>query len=110
MVLQKTDKKRLYMRQTESLLIFLGDLGGLIEILRLSIGVVIFPFITRQIMAAIASENYQVQKYSQDNSEYYKSKKGKFAAELTTESDRHQVFPLYLYTEKNPQGKKEIDD
>ena len=74
MVLQKTDKKRLYIRQTESLLIFFGDLGGLIEILRLTIGVIIFPFITRQIMAAIASENYQVQKYTSDSSEYYQSK------------------------------------
>ena len=38
-------------------------------------------------MGALASENYQIQKYTKDKSEYYQSSRGKWADELTTESE-----------------------
>ena len=87
MYIQKSDMKRLYIRSTESLIIWLSDLGGLIQILTITIGFAIGPLIRRQIMAALASENYQIQRYTRDQSEYYQSKNGKFATKLTSESD-----------------------
>ena len=60
MYLSKAEKTRLYTRQTESLLIYLSDLGGLIQILIIVIYFVISPIIYRQIMAALASEQYQI--------------------------------------------------
>ena len=52
--------RRLYKRETTSLMIYLSDLGGLIEILVVVTVFFINPLIQRQIMAALASENYQI--------------------------------------------------
>ena len=66
---------RVYNRSVGSMLEFLGDMGGLIEIVFLFVAGVIYLVLDRNFWAAIISDTYKVQKYSRDESEFYKSKK-----------------------------------
>ena len=52
---------------------FLGDIGGLIEIVGLTIATVMAFIVERRFYGAVISDMYKVQKYTRDNSEYYKS-------------------------------------
>ena len=54
---------------------FMGDVGGLFEIIYLAVAGVITFIVHRDFKAAIISDTYQVQKYTRDQSEFYKSKK-----------------------------------
>ena len=66
---------RVYHRSVGSMLEFLGDMGGLIEIVFLFVSGVIYLVLDRNFKAAIISDTYKVQKYNRDESEFYKSKK-----------------------------------
>ena len=55
------------------MLAYLGDVGGLIEIVFLTIGGSMAFIIDRNFTAAIIRDVYKVQKYTRDHSEYYKS-------------------------------------
>ena len=86
--LLKDDSTRRYTRSVQSFLGYIGDLGGIIEILMLISAFLISPLVEREIFAALASESYQIQKYTKDQSEYYPSSRGALTGEfnLTTES------------------------
>ena len=60
-----------YIRRTYSLLEFLGDIGGIHEILFVILGSLIRFMIERNFNAKLVSDLYKVQKYAVDQSEYY---------------------------------------
>ena len=69
---------------------FLGDMGGLIEIIFLFVSILMGFIIERNFIAAMISDTYKVQKYSRDQSEFYKSEKAqnyKKKHVITSESD-----------------------
>ena len=69
------------------MLAYLGDLGGLFEISWI-VGAFLTGLITRNALkAALISDSYQIQKYGQDNSEYYTTKRGTKKNLLTSESE-----------------------
>ena len=71
---------------------FLGDMGGLIEIVFLFFVGCIYLVLDRNFKAALISDTYKVQKYSRDESEFYKSKKDREKTAVhavTTESVSH---------------------
>ena len=72
---------------------FLGDMGGLIEIVFLFVAGLIYLLLDRNFRAAIISDTYKVQKYNRDHSEFYKSQKDretKTKHVLTTESSSEE--------------------
>ena len=74
MYIRQGRTKKLYFRSVGSMLEFLGDLGGLIEITFLCVSGCIFFITERNFKAAMISDTYKVQKYSRDQSEFYQSK------------------------------------
>ena len=54
---------------------FLGDIGGLIEIIFLAVAGFMVFITERNFKAAMISDTYKVQKYSRDQSEFYQSKR-----------------------------------
>ena len=81
--------KRIYTRQVGSLLEFLGDIGGLIEIVFITVAGIMTYVIDRKFKAEIITDMYKVQKYSRDISEYYESNtafENKKKHEITSES------------------------
>ena len=83
---------RVYNRTIGSMLEFLGDMGGLIEIVFLFFAGVIYFVLDRNFTAAMITDTYKVQKYSRDESEFYKSQKDRENKEIhaiTSESLSH---------------------
>ena len=65
----------------------MGDLGGLIDIIWV-LGACITAALTRNVLeAALITDSYQIQKYNNDDSEYYKSTGGLDKQVLTNESE-----------------------
>ena len=62
------DKMRNYSREAEKFLAFLGDIGGLFEIVSAIGFLFTAPFVMRSMNAAMINEVYHIQKYSNDNS------------------------------------------
>ena len=58
--------KNIYNRSVGSMLEFLGDIGGLIEIVFLTVASCIVFITERNFKAAMISDTYKVQKYSRD--------------------------------------------
>ena len=88
--LRTSQSVREYRRSVGSMLDFLGDTGGLFEIVALFVYVIIKLVVERNFRAAIISDAYKVQKYNRDQSEYYVSETAHAhhdKHELTTESD-----------------------
>ena len=54
---------------------FLGDMGGLIQIVFLFFAGVIYLVVDRNFKAALISDTYKVQKYNRDQSEFYESQR-----------------------------------
>lgn len=52
---------------------FLGDMGGLIQIVFLFVWGIVAFVVDRNFKAAIISDAYKVQKYHRDNTEFYQS-------------------------------------
>ena len=67
--------KKIYTRSIGSLLEFLGDIGGMIELVLLFFAGIMSFIIGRSFRAAMISDTYKVQKYSRDLSEFYPSSK-----------------------------------
>ena len=63
--------KKIYSRSVRSMLEFLGDMGGLIQIVFLFFAGVVGFVIDRNFKAEIISDTYKVQKYNRDQSEFY---------------------------------------
>ena len=69
---------------------FLGDTGGLFEIVGLIIYFFISLIVERSFRAAIISDAYKIQKYSRDQSEYYISEtahNNRYEHSLSSESE-----------------------
>ena len=66
-----SSRTRLYTRKQYTALAYLGDLGGLIDIIWV-LGACITAGLTRNVLqAALIQDSYQIQKYNNDDSEYY---------------------------------------
>ena len=65
--------KNIHIRSVQSMLEFLGDMGGLIQIVFLFAWGFVAYFVERNFKAAIISDTFKVQKYHRDKSEYYNS-------------------------------------
>ena len=88
--LRTSQSVREYRRSVGSMLDFLGDTGGLFEIVALFVYVIIKLVVERNFRAAIISDAYKVQKYNRDQSEYYVSETAHAREdkhELTSESN-----------------------
>ena len=76
MYLRVGANQRMYARRSYTMLAYLGDLGGLLDIIWI-IGAVLTAALTRDVLqAAMITNSYHVQKYNHDNSEYYPSEGG----------------------------------
>ena len=70
-------KKRVYSMDPYKILDLLGDMGGLLDII-MAFGVLITMQIVKKAFAiSLLSDAYQVQGYTEDNSEYYESQKAR---------------------------------
>ena len=78
---------REYNRSVGSMLDFLGDTGGLFEIVALFVYVMIKLVVERNFRAAIISDAYKVQMYNRDQSEYYVSETAH------AHDDKHELTP-----------------
>ena len=99
-----------YHRSVGSMLEFLGDMGGLIEIVFLFMGGIIFLIIDRNFKAELIRDTYKVQKYSRDQSEFYRSKKAresKVKHVITSESDSSQSLSSNSSSDNSPKSKVE---
>ena len=82
---RQDDRQMLYKREEYDMLTYLGDLGGLLDIVLL-LGVAITSiFVSRLFQAAIVKQAYRVQRYLLDSTPYYESTKT--TGHLSTESD-----------------------
>ena len=82
--------KNIHIRSVQSMLEFLGDMGGLIQIVFLFAWGFVAYFVERNFKAAIISDTFKVQKYHRDKSEYYQSttaQQTKKLHKLTSESE-----------------------
>ncbi len=76
---------RHYRRETYSLLEYLGDLGGLIDIIFIMCAAFVGTIIDRQFNAAMVGQTFQVQEYTADQTDLYESsKKSKLVRKQTT--------------------------
>ena len=75
-----------YKRETYDLLAYIGDVGGIHQLLWLIGGLLIGFLVDRKFNARLVKELYKVQQYSADQSEYYKTEEGKLRGK------EHQVL------------------
>ena len=100
--LRTSQSVREYNRSVGSMLDFLGDTGGLFEIVALFVYVIIKLVVERNFRAAIISDAYKVQKYNRDQSEYYVSETAHAnddKHELTLESNTSSNESLHTDSE-----------
>ena len=83
---------RYHKRQTYRLIEYLGDIGGLVQLIWIGGSLLVGFIIERQFKAQMVSETYQIQKYASDQTEYYQThgntisrKGGMHVIELTSE-------------------------
>ena len=69
---------------------FLGDIGGLIEIIFLFCSGLVYLIVDRNFKAAIIRDTYKVQKYSRDQSEFYPSQLSKKSKTVHMITDEEQ--------------------
>ena len=60
-------KFRIYKREVHSILDFLGDIGGIIEIVGVIGFVTTISFVSRSMNAEVIKEAYNVQRYNRDS-------------------------------------------
>ena len=64
------NKLRIYKREVTKIMDFLGDIGGIIEIV-LAIGLLVTSaFVTRSMNAEMIKEAYTVQRYERDSTQF----------------------------------------
>ena len=98
---------REYRRETYSLLEYLGDLGGLIDIIFILIAALVNTIIERQFNAAILGQTYQVQTYNQDQSEFYESSKKQKRRKSILKLKKKYENEIVLTTESESVDSKE---
>ena len=77
MYFKAASKKRMYSMEPYKILTLLGDMGGLLDII-MAFGVLItISFVKRAFARSLLSDAYQVQSYSENNSEFYPSKQAR---------------------------------
>ena len=64
--LRSSHTQREYRRETYQLLEYLGDLGGLIDIILILVAFIVNQIIERQFNAAIMGRTFQIQTYNKD--------------------------------------------
>ena len=84
MFLRQDSERRIYKREDYDMVTYLGDLGGLFEVVRAFGMVITSPFVARLFYAALVSNLYLIQSYLRDMTPYYETKKKD--GKLTTES------------------------
>ena len=84
MFLRQDSERRIYKREDYDMVTYLGDLGGLFEVVRAFGMVITSPFVVRLFYAALVSNLYLIQSYLRDMTPYYETKKKD--GKLTTES------------------------
>lgn len=84
MFLRQDSERRIYKREDYDMITYLGDLGGLFEVVRAFGMVITSPFVARLFYAALVSNLYLIQSYLRDMTPYYETKKRD--GKLTTES------------------------
>ena len=83
------------------MLTFLGDMGGLVEVIMFTGVALTSPFVTRLFAGALVAKLYRIQKYMSDSTPYYRT--SKTDGNLTTESDSVcSDESLPLATERDP--------
>ena len=87
MYLRASPSTRTYSRISYTMLNYLGDLGGLIDIVWILGGVITAILIRNKFEAAVISDSYQIQKYNRDYSEYYSSSNSVKEKVLTSSSE-----------------------
>ena len=101
-----------YKRKTYDLLAYIGDLGGIHQLIWLIGGLLVGFIIERKFNLSLVKELYKVQKYSVDQSEYYKTGAGKLDnkehhfVEVPDESSNHEDLSQDLKISNN-HGDKE---
>ena len=88
MHIRADNSTRYHRRQTYRLIEYLGDIGGLIQIILLTGSFFVGFIIERQFKAAMVSETYQIQKYAKDQTEYYSTS----GNSITRQGGTHQVM------------------
>ena len=78
------NERRLYKREGYDVLTYLGDLGGLLDVV-LVLGFLFTSFFaSRLFKAALIGQVYRIQRYNKDFSQFYETKE---VGKLTTESE-----------------------
>ena len=76
---------KIYKREEYDMLTYLGDMGGLLDII-IFVGMCLSSsIVSRLFYAALVKQTYRIQQYMKDMTPYYESKKKN--GDLTTESD-----------------------
>ena len=66
--------KRLFKRESYDILTYLGDLGGLMDVLLMLGKISTSIFATKLLSAALISKLYRVQAYTRDFTQFYETK------------------------------------
>ena len=67
-------RSKLYKREDYQLLVYLGDLGGLIDFVIIFCYGLSHPFVQRLFQAALIEQAYRLQKFLLDTTPYYRTK------------------------------------
>ena len=84
--LRQDEQKRLYKREEYDILTYLGDMGGLLDIILLFGVFLSSKFVNRLFHAALVKQTYRIQHYLRDMEPYYDTKKqdGKLTSESSS--------------------------
>ena len=76
MYLRVSSLQRIYARSSYTMMAYLGDLGGLIDIIWIT-GALITTILTKNLFeAAMIKNSYKIQKYTHDDAEFYATEGG----------------------------------
>ena len=96
--LRTSDFKLFYQGEPYNIFDYFGDVGGLLSIVMFVFGSFVTGIARHLYHSSFIEETYQVQKYTQDKDEYYKSEfgsnKGKLTKIIDTESEERDEFCL----------------
>ena len=111
MYLRLDPVKNMHIRSVQSMLEFLGDMGGLIQIVFLVSWGIVAVLLERNFKAAIISDTFKVQKYHRDKTEYYQSskeKQNKKLHKLTSESESSHTSSSESDTDSQHSNKGQL--
>ena len=98
--LRASSIKRVYKREVVDVLTYLGDLGGLLDVL-LVVGQMLTSIVASKLFtAALIGQLYRIQEYMRDFTQYYQTQQN---LKLTSESDSSESF-----IEEEPSTEKKL--